>query len=86
MWGCPSIPLTPYPKKATSKSRGGHYSQLAGDNDDPSWSSEGQELVFVNDRTGDYAVHDLATRTGILRTLDTPPRGSDDLAPFIAQY
>lgn len=56
---------------------------LPGDNNDPSWSANGQYVAFVNNNGGDYSTYmaDASGRT--LWLLDRSPRGSDDLSPLL---
>lgn len=58
--------------------------QLPGDNDDPSWSPDGSEVVFVHgDNTGHYTTVQILDRaTGTLHEVDRAPQG-EDLGPIL---
>jgi Tol biopolymer transport system component len=56
-------------------------SHLPGDSDDPSWSPDGKQIVFLNNVAGNYNVEVVNSNGRGVSTLDVSPAG-DDLSPI----
>lgn len=54
-----------------------------GDNDDPSWSTDGKYLVFLNDNSGSYNVYAANSDGSDITLIDQSPRNSNDLSPLM---